>query len=368
MAKQSKITFAFLVHPITLNYVYFFLGKLSPFFKIIPAYTLKRFLKYAPIIKYVRVNKIMSSLGNCINGIILVCPLLPEQFVTLEKSLVLKKIIRGGEIAQSMGAKIIGLGGFTSIVSNQGEDVVKELDIAVTTGNTYTASLVTEGIHKAVELLQRDLSKSTMAIIGATGDIGSVCARIFVEEVNNLFLVARDQNRLQEFALSLGKHHGSKVKTFTAPEDAAYSSDIILTSTSATTTVLDYRRIKKGTIVCDVSVPPNIAREASKCRNDILVFEGGYAVMPYFENIKTHKFKKHFQHGAIFGCLAETILLALENRFENFSMGRGKIGIDRVKLIAGIGLKHGFKLAPFFSGDKVYTEKEIEMLKLSLRE
>ena len=330
--------------------------------RILPEAVTEECLLHLPPVKSLSITFEFGP-GEAVDCVGIVCPMLPAQMVT-HQGQAIEKILGAIRIAHSLGASLVGLGGFTSIIGDGGLEIARRSPLPVTSGNTYTAAVILQSVFSAADLLELDLKTARVAIIGATGDIGSVCAKTFVGEVNNLFLVAREQTRLQEFALSLGREYASKIKTLTTPEEAAYNSDIILTTTSATTTVLDYRRIKRGAIVCDVSVPPNIAREACKDRNDIFVFEGGYAAMPYFKNIKTLKFTKHFQHGAIFGCLAETIILALENRFENFSIGRGRIDINRIQLINEIGLKHGFGLAPFFCGDKLYTEKEIEMLQL----
>ena len=49
---------------------------------------------------------------------------------------VLKKIIRTGKIAERLG-KIVGLGAMTAVVGDAGITTARNLNIAVTTGNSY---------------------------------------------------------------------------------------------------------------------------------------------------------------------------------------------------------------------------------------
>ncbi len=356
--------FAFIIHPTDLDYMYFILGWMGGLLKILPKQNAKQILKYILPYRYLHVKNIYSIVGTEVEGDIIVCPLLPEQFATLNKSLVLNKIIAGGKIAQNLGAKIVGLAGFNSIFSNQGVDLVNELNIAVTTGNTYTASLVVDGVLESSKLLNFNLESSHLAIIGATGDIGSICAEFFAPKVKRLLLVARDQQKLEELSSFLMEKYNVECKVEKSPQAAACHADIIITATSSLTTILDSEDLKKGgVIICDVSVPANVARGITKSRKDIFVFEGGYVKMPFFEKIHNNNFRKHFRHSSIFGCLAETIILALEGKLENFSLGRGNITIDKMMLIRKIGEKHGFHLSPFFCGDKVYSKGDIEKLR-----
>jgi hypothetical protein len=61
----------------------------------------------------------------------------------------------------------------------------------------------------------------------------------------------------------------------------------------------------------------------------------------------------------IYACLAETIVLALEGRFEVFTIGRDTEW-EKVKEIYKLGLKHGMKLAAISGAHGVYTDEDIE--------
>ena len=59
-----------------------------------------------------------------------------------------------------------------------------------------------------------------------------------------------------------------------------------------------------------------------------------------------------------YACLAETIVLALEGRFENFTVGRG-IEWEKVREIYKLGLKHGMQLAEISGVNGPYSDEDI---------
>jgi hypothetical protein len=60
----------------------------------------------------------------------------------------------------------------------------------------------------------------------------------------------------------------------------------------------------------------------------------------------------------IYACLAETIVLALEGRFEVFTVGRDTEW-EKVKEIYKLGIKHGMKLAAISGVNGVFTDEAI---------
>jgi hypothetical protein len=63
-----------------------------------------------------------------------------------------------------------------------------------------------------------------------------------------------------------------------------------------------------------------------------------------------------------YACLAETIVLALEGRFEIFTIGRD-IEWEKVKEIYKLGLKHGMKLAAISGVNGVFSDDDIARVK-----
>ncbi len=253
---------------------------------------------------------------------------------------------------------------FTSIVGNEGEVVAKNVNVAVTTGNTYTAFLAIDSILKAASVLNINTDKSKLVVLGATGDIGSICSRILAKTFQNLILVARNSEKLNQLVNILPKVQSIRIEQML--DKAVAEGDVILCVTSSVIPLIDIKLLKVGSVFCDVSMPPAILKKTENFRKDVLIYDGGKALVPNPEMIISEKWHKLFPKNVIFGCLAETILLALEEKIENFSIGRGNISEEKIQEIAKISWKHGFKTAPFSFGDYTYKKEDIQFIKESI--
>lgn len=355
--------FAFIGHPIDLNHLYSLSGMWGPLAKRIPRQALYNLLLKSRPYKYCDIEKMRSLTGAIASGHAIIMPLLPHQVAFLEEGVVIKKVIQSVRFAEKLGAKMAVLGGFTSIVGNEGEAVSKEVGIAVTSGNTYTACLCIEGIEKAAKKMELDLKDATMAVIGATGDIGSICTKVFSKIVKKLNIAARNEKRLNEFADIVRGYGASSVEVCKRAKDAVRDADVVLTVTSAISVLINSEDLKPGSIVCDAAVPANIAKEVVNARNDVLAFEGGLARPPFIEDLKNKEYQRALPPHSIYGCLSEGILLALEGRFENYSIGRGNITEKNIDEMFGIARRHGFGVADFFCGYKQYSNEDIKNIK-----
>ncbi|HLQ50689.1 MAG TPA: hypothetical protein VK129_04275, partial [Terriglobales bacterium] len=86
----------------------------------------------------------------------------------------LTRVRRAAACAINAGARIVSLGGFSSILIEGNFDQLPERHHTVfTTGNTLTVAFIVQGIRKMCALEGRKLRGSTLLIVGATGDVGS---------------------------------------------------------------------------------------------------------------------------------------------------------------------------------------------------
>jgi predicted amino acid dehydrogenase len=69
-----------------------------------------------------------------------------------------------------------------------------------------------------------------------------------------------------------------------------------------------------------------------------------------------------FPAGKAYACMAETIALTLEGRFEDYTLGKD-ISRARVEEIYAIAKKHGFRLSGFRSFEKEVTRETIEVIR-----
>jgi hypothetical protein len=132
--------------------------------------------------------------------------------------------------------------------------------------------------------------------------------------------------------------------------------DMIVTSTSgAGKKILDITKVKPGCVITDVARPLDLPAEEVAKRPDVLVIESGEIELPTpVKGLKSIGLPKN----VIYACLAETIVLALEGRFEVFTIGRDTEW-EKVKEIYKLGIKHGMKLSAISGVKGVYTDEDI---------
>jgi len=63
-----------------------------------------------------------------------------------------------------------------------------------------------------------------------------------------------------------------------------------------------------------------------------------------------------------YGCLAETMTLAFEGRYEDYSIGKN-LSIERVQEIDALATKHGFELAALRSFEHKLEETLLQKVK-----
>ena len=129
--------------------------------------------------------------GDRVRGTLFGLPYTTRQMLDLHKNdpqYLIDRIQEGAERAAGMGARIFGLGAFNSIVTHDGLDL-DDTNIAITSGNSYTAALIWQSILKVADYAKVDLEKSTAAIVGAGGNIGSVTANLLSEDIPRLILL-----------------------------------------------------------------------------------------------------------------------------------------------------------------------------------
>jgi hypothetical protein len=119
--------------------------------------------------------------------------------------------------------------------------------------------------------------------------------------------------------------------------------------------VIDITRCKPGAVICDVARPPDISAAEAALRPDVLVIESGEVLIPGDVDFG---YDIGLPPRTSYACLAETALLAMEGRFEDYTVGRN-IEIGRVKEIYRLFRKHDFRLAGLRSFGKYVTDEDV---------
>ncbi len=135
--------------------------------------------------------------------------------------------------------------------------------------------------------------------------------------------------------------------------------DVIVTATSgAGKRVLDIMAVKPGAVITDVARPLDLSAEDVARRPDVLVVESGEIELPG----EVHMRDIGLPPGVVYACMAETVVLALEGRYETFTVGR-QIEWEKVKEIYRLGLKHGMRLAAISGVNGVFSDADIDRVR-----
>jgi predicted amino acid dehydrogenase len=243
------------------------------------------------------------------------------------------------------------------VVGDAGLTIAQRLDLPVTNGDAYTVHMAIEAVREAARCMDLAMGEASAAVVGATGVIGRVCAQILAREVPELVLIGRREDALDEIrALCIG--YKAEIKA-SLDLHAIYACDLILTVTSATGAVIEPEHLKPGAVVCDVARPRDVSVRVEKARDDVLVIEGGMVEVPGPVNFG---FNFGFPPGKSYACMAETMALALEGRYEDYSVGKN-ISLEQVREIGAIAARHGFRLSGFRSFERAVTDEHIERVR-----
>jgi predicted amino acid dehydrogenase len=194
------------------------------------------------------------------------------------------------------------------------------------------------------------LAERSVAIVGATGDIGRACASALAPRVKQLILIARNQSKLEALRDELALPSVEVGMN-------AYDADIIITATSAGQPLLAEAGLRPGTIVCDIGFPDTIALSPEP-RRDVIVFSGGLAEMPFALDLGAAL--QLPSPRLMYGCFSETMALAMAGCYESYSTGQGHITPERMQAILELAKSRGFRPAPLYRGESPIAAERLE--------
>jgi predicted amino acid dehydrogenase len=349
--------FAFVIHPLSPRFIY--KDKRLARLRFLPEKLVEHYVAEIPPMYLSRITGAVSpATGQRVEGILLTLGATPRELMRRDPSFTYRRLIKAARMAERMGARLMGLGAFTSVVGDAGITVAQKADIAITSGNSLTVAATLEtGKQAVIKMGATDLSQGKAMVVGATGSIGAVCARLLAQAIYNVVLVAPRPERLIALKRQIESETPQAVVTIATRADEYLGDvDLIVTTTTALKTrIIDITRCKPGAVICDVARPPDISAEEAALRPDVLVIESGEILIP--GNVD-FGFDIGLPPKTAYACLAETTLLAMEGIFEDYTLGRN-IEMDRVKEIYRLFKKHGFQLAGLRSFDKYVTDEDI---------
>jgi len=243
-------------------------------------------------------------------------------------------------VARFIGCEVIALGQYTSIVTRNATTFHLP-NIGVTTGNSYTIALAIDAITHARRERGVEAEAATLAVVGASGNIGQTCAEILAPHYRRIILVGSDKPSARR---RLGELQARLPRAEIATDPAAVlEASVVLAATNAPEPYLAPEHFARDAIVCDLSVPAAVRRDVRSLRPDVLVVNGGIAKLPFGENHGIPGFP--LPGGQVYGCMGETLLLGLEGiRDATFT---GTLPVENVFRLKTMADRHGFTLADY---------------------
>ncbi|EKP95021.1 aminotransferase class III-fold pyridoxal phosphate-dependent enzyme [Thermaerobacter subterraneus] len=388
--------FAFLVHPVDLeNYPEF-----DPSLAAFSRAELEELAgRWNHLLKPFRIGRtrVVSAAGATAYGEFYAVPRTADEFLAMPQAEAVAEIEEAIELARENGARIVGLGAYTSVVTRGGLHL-RDAGVALTTGNSFTVVAAVEAIAEASRRLGFPLGQGTVAVVGATGAIGRATALLLAGEVRRLVLIGnparpeQSRRRLLRVAADLARHvlslaasgrplgplaqvlvefggwpdpaepaeaflprleawlaAGRCPLVVTTDLDAMLpQADVVVTATSSTAHLVTPRNVKFGAVVCDLSRPPNVSREVGDARPDVLVIDGGVIEVPGRPSMG---WNFGFERGLVYACMAETMMLALEHHYRHTSLG-ADLNLETILWLKDLARQHGFRLAELRSFDR----------------
>lgn len=338
---------------------------------------------------------VISSSGARAVGDFIMIPHTAEQMRSLSQQEAIGIVKRGLQLAQKRGAKIVGLGAYSSVVTGGGA-FVTDVGIPVTSGNSYTVVASVQAITEAISRSNVQWEDAPAAIVGAAGAIGACMAVMLSERVPRLILIGNPAHaveygraRLLDVVRRIVQHvldqnrngHACNAASFAAevlrlrelhdgmedvlralerngrliltshPASAGFAKVVVM-ATSFPGKVVDDDVFQRGAIVCDISRPRSVAASVSERRPDVLVIDGGVVAVPGNPYIGPYGLKK----GTAYACMAETMLLTLDRHFKDTSIGN-QLSVTEVLRQKNLAECHGFRIAELQSFGRPLTEK-----------
>lgn len=351
---KKDYSFGFIVHPRNTADIY----RKYPFFKIFPdKFTDWAFRHFWPfVVSEIEGVKSVKN-GKGVRGFILSVPLTAKQMLE-DRSYALKRIINTIELAEKLGVKIVGLGALASSLTKGGIDLINsgKIKANITTGHALTVHTVTSNLFKFVKLFEIDKNKVIVAIVGATGSIGSSSLKVLARAGYDNFLLIDIEKKAHFFddLIKYLKEINPDVRVEISHKvQSIKKADFIITATNAPEVLVKSEDLKSGAVVIDDAQPSDVDPEVFD-RDDVIAIEGGL--------IYTPKINNHFNMGLKskhdnFSCMGEIAVLAAHEHNQNYVINKPTLElIDEISEMAG---KMGIGLSKFQNAKEIISEEKI---------
>jgi acetylornithine/succinyldiaminopimelate/putrescine aminotransferase/predicted amino acid dehydrogenase len=320
---------------------------------------------------------IESTDSGVADGELIVLPHLPSELLALSGNAAVALVQSAVDLASERGARVVGLGGFSSIVADGGLALTHRPGLTITSGNSLTTWTAIRSVEVACAKYGFALADCTVAVVGATGAIGHALSLLCAERAAELILIGNplateaSLGKLREVAEDCRRHvatrvaagreftpgslaariahgrtsapppHGDAGMTITTDIDQHLPrAHVVLAATNAVQPFITSRHLRSGALVCDVSRPFNVVPDLVQQRDDLRLLSGGL-VLPPPSSVLGHV-EAPERANALVACAAETIVLALSGYQSAHLCGR--LDIATIEDIGRLAEELGFSV------------------------
>ncbi len=298
-------------------------------------------------------TEVTGAKGDSVAIDFIMVPHTTEQLLDMPRKKSLQLIREARDLAVQRGARLAGLGAYTSILTAAGEQLAGE-SLPVTSGNSFTAVAGIKNAESVLAQIGGHWSELRVAVVGATGSVGSTLTSLLLGRSRDLVLLgkpgrdpaattARLEQTLTE-ALEQGDATPGRVLSWLREQHSDVSAeeqiemalrkgrlscggsleeltgaDVVFVATSSPDAFLGPEYFSSGTLICDLSRPRNVCESTATQRADLLVVDGGLVSLPGRIDLGIYGLAP----GEAYACMAEAIIAGLEQRPELGSTGTG---------------------------------------------
>jgi predicted amino acid dehydrogenase len=333
-------------------------------------------------------------------GVFVTSKIITRQMNNRDLTVILDKIDKAIEMAKHKNCKVVGFGGFTSIITNNCKKIVTD-SIGLTSGNSLTVAMGLKAMQKAARKVGIDMEAACFAAIGAAGNIASIYSEILANSVQRVILIGNNgreerskivaeriyQNVLEEILkfnsntlnadnndlkgiakaiyntktiqnilmqngkneetgkdlfIKLAEELGENVPIIVT-SDYSYlkEADLILGASNTSDPIIFPEMLgEQKVVICDIAIPADVdASVVNNCEN-VMLIKGGLVKLPHNPEFIIRGIP--LEKGEAFACMSETLLLGLSGIHDDYSIG--SIHKNQVNKIMEIAKIHGFEL------------------------
>lgn len=346
--------YVLIIHPVNEELLY----KYEPGMKHKPRPLVKKLLEWMDPFKAAEIEGLNSHMGRTAKGALVMCPLLLDQMMSLSPQKVMKAVVSAVQYAISLNPKLIGLTAYTAFSGNYGLDFAKLTKLPLTNGANCTLGTIPESILSAAQLMNLNLAEENALIIGGTSNIAKYCIETLSHFTRAMFVNAHNKEKLQLFLSGLPKEKKEKIHVTNDINSVIKKTKLIIVATNRISTRnFDLKKVTPGSIIFDSSYPRRVPLGV---RDDVLIIDG-QAMKPPGD--VAFNFDFGLPEGLCYPCMAEAMTLALERKFESYSLGKEDADPSKVREIVRLSSKHGFSSGGLTSQGRLITDQEVRAIR-----